>query len=299
MAVLESAEQFARTGEVELAYETVGDPADPAVLLIMGLGAQLIYWPERLCELLAAGGYRVIRFDNRDCGRSTKLDGLGIPDIGRMLAGETVEVPYRLEDMAADSVGLLDELGIGRAHVVGASLGGMVAQRVAIDFADRVLSLASIMSTTGDRAVGRASPEASAVLMTRPATERGEYVAGFVDARRAIGSQGELFDEQAIRDLAGRAYDRGFFPGGTARQLAAVLASPDRAPELAGVTAPAVVIHGADDPLIGVSGGRATAAAVPGAELVEIEGMGHDLPQALLGRIADALVRNFERAGAG
>ena len=221
-------------GEVELAYETVGDPADPAVLLIMGLGAQLIYWPERLCELLAGAGYHVIRFDNRDCGRSTKLDGLGLPDIGRLLGGDAVEVPYGLEDMAADSVGVLDELGIERAHLVGASLGGMIAQRVAIDSAHRVLSLASIMSTTGDRAVGRASPAARAVLMARPASERAEYVAGFVDARRAIGSQGELFDEEAIRDLAGRAYDRGFFPGGTARQLAAVLAAADRTPRARG-----------------------------------------------------------------
>ncbi len=298
MAVVQSAEQFARVGEVELAYETIGDPADPAVLLIMGLGAQLIYWPERLCELLAGAGYHVIRFDNRDCGRSTKLDGLGIPDIGRLLGGDAVEVPYGLEDMAADSVGVLDELGIERAHLVGASLGGMIAQRVAIDSADRVLSLASIMSTTGDRAVGRASPAARAVLMARPASERAEYVAGFVDARRAIGSQGELFDEEAIRELAGRAYDRGFFPGGTARQLAAVLAAADRTPQLAGVRAPTVVIHGIDDPLIGVSGGRATAAAIPGCELVEIEGMGHDLPQAVLGpdrRRADAQLRRARR----
>ncbi len=298
MAVAESAEQFARVGEVELAYETVGDPADPAVLLIMGLGAQLIYWPERLCELLAAAGHRVIRFDNRDCGRSTKLDGLGVPDIGAALRGAGVEPPYRLEDMAADSVGLLDELGIGRAHVVGASLGGMIAQRVAIDHPERVLSLASIMSTTGDRAVGRASPEASAVLMTRPATERAEYVTGFLAARRVIGSHGALFDEEPIRELAERAYDRGFFPEGTARQLAAILASPDRTPELAGVTAPTVVIHGADDPLIGVSGGRATAAAIPGSELLVIEGMGHDLPRALLEQVAEALERNFARAAA-
>ena len=240
---------------MELAYETLGDPADPAVLLIMGLGAQLIYWPESLVELLASAGHHVIRFDNRDSGRSTKLDRPGVPDIGRMLRGEGGEPPYRLEDMAADSVRLLDVLGIERAHVVGASLGGMIAQRVAIDCPHRVLSLASIMSTTGDRAVGRPSPEASAILMTRPATERAGYVAGFVDARRVIGSRGELFDEEAIRDLAGRAFDRGFFPDGTARQLAAVLASPDRTSELAGITAPTVVIHGADDPLIGVSGG--------------------------------------------
>ena len=296
MAIAEPVEQFAAVGEIELAYETFGDRADPPVLMIQGLGAQMIYWPEGLCELLAERGHHVIRFDNRDSGRSTKLDHQSPPPLQRVLDGDLNGVPYLLQDMAADAVGLLDDLGIASAHIVGASLGGMIAQRIAIDRSDRVLSLASIMSTTGDRAVGQATAEGTAVLMTRPATERTGYVDGFIAARRVIGSRGALFDEQATRRLAERAFDRGVFPDGTARQFAAILASPDRTSELATITAPTVVIHGADDALIGASGGEATAAAIPGAELVIIPGMGHDLPAGAWPQIVEALVQNFTRA---
>jgi pimeloyl-ACP methyl ester carboxylesterase len=298
MAVREPMEQFARVGEIELAYETFGDPADAPVLMIQGIGAQMIYWPEGLCELLAESGYRVIRFDNRDAGHSTKLDGRRAPPLRRVLEGDHSGVPYLLQDMAADSVGLLGVLGIERAHVVGASMGGMIAQRVAIDFPERVLSLASIMSTTGDRAVGQATADGTRVLLTPPPPERSAYIDWFVAARRVIGSADHLFDEDATRRLAGRAYDRGVFSAGTMRQFAAILASPDRTPELAAIAAPTVVIHGERDALIGISGGRATAAAIPGAELVVIEDMGHDLPAGAWEAIADALIANFERATA-
>ncbi len=258
----------------------------------MGLGAQMIFWPDELCDALAARGYCVIRFDNRDTGRSTVLDH-SPPDWRSVLAG-AVAAPYLLQHMADDAVGLLDHLGIERAHVVGASLGGMIAQRVAIDHPRRVLSLASIMSTTGNRAVGGPTPEGMAVLMSAPPTDRDGYVESTIRARGVIGS--EPPDEDRTRDLAERAFDRGYHPDGTARQFAAVVASPDRTPELGTIDAPTLVIHGSEDPLIDVSGGEATAAAIPGAELVVVEGMGHDLPPWALERVVVALVRNFERA---
>jgi pimeloyl-ACP methyl ester carboxylesterase len=294
MTLARNSEQVARVGELELAYETFGDPGDPAVLLIMGLGAQMIFWPEELCEALAQTGRFVIRFDNRDAGRSTILD-LSPPNFLHVAAGEA-EAPYLLQHMADDAVGLLDHLAIERAHVVGASMGGMVAQRVAIDHPERVLTLASIMSTTGDPEVGRTTPEAMEVLMTAPPTDRDGYIEGTVTARGVIGSKPA--DEVRTRDLAGRSFDRGYHPDGTARQLAAIAASPDRGPELRQLAVPTVVIHGADDPLIGVSGGEATAAAIPGSELVVIEGMGHDMPLWAIDRIAGALIGNFERAAA-
>jgi pimeloyl-ACP methyl ester carboxylesterase len=292
MTVAKNREQFARVGEVELAYETFGRPGDPAVLLIMGLGSQMIFWPDELCEALAAAGNFVIRFDNRDAGRSTVLD-LSPPDFRRVASGDA-EAPYLLQHMADDAIGLLDHLGIERAHVVGASMGGMVAQRVAIDHPERVISLASIMSTTGDPEVGRPTPQAMEVLMTAPPTDRDGYIEGTVKARGVIGSKPA--DEARTRDLAQRAFDRGYHPDGTARQLAAIAASPDRTSDLRRVVAPTVVIHGSDDGLITLSGGEATAAAIPGSELVVIDGMGHDMPLWAIDRIAGALIDNFERA---
>jgi pimeloyl-ACP methyl ester carboxylesterase len=285
-------ERFAQAGEIELAYETFGDPADPALLLIMGLGSQMIFWPEELCETLARRGYFVIRFDNRDVGRSTVLPGPA-PDVRAVASGE-VPVPYRLHDMADDAVGLLDALGIERAHVVGASLGGMIAQRVAIDHPDRVLSLASIMSTTGDPAVGRPTAAAMAVLMTAPPVDRDGYIASTIRGRGVLGTQPP--DEQRTRELAESSFDRGYHPAGTARQFAAIVATPDRTPELRELDLPVVVIHGAADPLITLSGGEATAGAIPGAELVVIEGMGHDLPPIAVERIAAAIDTNARRA---
>ncbi len=282
---------MARVGEVTLAFETFGDPSDPPMLLIMGLGAQMIYWPEELCEMLAARGYFVIRFDNRDVGRSTILTAEP-PTLAALMDG-TVTPAYGLEDMADDVAGLLDHLGIERAHIVGSSLGGMIAQRFAIDHAERTLSLASIMSTTGDPAVGQPTEAAMTVLMAAPPPGRDGYIESTVAGRGLIGTQPP--DDSRNRRLAERAFDRGYHPAGTARQLAAIAVGADRTAGLGGLRMPALVIHGSEDPLITVSGGEATAAAIPGAELVVIEGMGHDLPPMFHERITDAIVANAER----
>jgi pimeloyl-ACP methyl ester carboxylesterase len=295
MTVRVSEEQFAHAGEIEIAYELIGDRTDPPVLMIMGLGSQLVHWPDGFCELLAQRGYLLIRFDNRDAGHSTRLDDRP-SRLGELMRGEQAQTPYLLADMAADCAGLLDALEIDRAHIVGASLGGMVAQQLAIDFPDRVRSLASIMSTTGDRSVGEATEAATELLLTRPATERQAYIDSAVAGRKVLGSVDGLRDDGLVREIAGRAFDRGVYPEGTGRQLAAIIASGDRTPGLRELDLPTVVIHGEIDPLIGVSGGKATAAAIPGSELVLIEGMGHDLPPPAWERIADALVANFDRA---
>jgi pimeloyl-ACP methyl ester carboxylesterase len=273
-------------------HDRLDEIAGPA-LVIHGSDDPL--FPPAHGEALAEAGHHVIRFDNRDAGRSTVLDHHEPPPVRQVAAGE-LDAPYLLQDMAGDAIGLLDALGIERAHIVGASLGGMIAQRVAIDHPGRVLSLASIMSTTGDTEVGRPTPEAMAVLMTRAPADHDGYIRSTLAARAVIGSQPA--DRDRILDLANRAYERGYHPNGTARQFAAVVASPDRTPELRELDVPAVVIHGAEDPLIGLSGGEATADAIPGAELVVIDNMGHDLPTWALDKIAAALQRNFDRAGA-
>lgn len=287
-----SGEQHADLGEITLAYETFGDPANPPMLLIMGLGAQMILFPEELCELLAKRGYFVIRFDIRDVGRSTILAETP-PTIQALLAGRA-GAPYGLEEMAADAAGLLDHLGIDRAHIVGSSMGGMIAQRFAIDHPDRTLSLASIMSTTGDRAVGRPTEAAFAVLTAAPPSDRDGYIAATVAGRSVIGTQPP--DLERTRRLAERMFERGYHPDGTARHVAAIAVARDRTDELRRLEMPVVVIHGTEDPLITVSGGEATAAAIPGAELVLIEGMGHDLPPQHLERIVDAIVVNARLA---
>jgi pimeloyl-ACP methyl ester carboxylesterase len=285
-----------RSNGMTLRYETLGDPSAPALLLIMGLGAQLIDWPDGFCELLVARGYRVIRFDNRDAGLSTWLDELGRPDLGDIFGGDFTTTPYRLADLAADAAGLLKELGVERAHVAGVSMGGMIAQQLAIDHPDRVLSLCSIMSTTGDRSVGRPTPEAAAVLGQPPAGNREAAIASAVAASRIIGSPGFPVNEEELLRRTTAKYDRAYRPIGTARQYAAILASPDRTQALYGVTVPTLVIHGEADPLIDVSGGRATAATIPGAELLVVPGMGHDLPQEAWPQVIDAITRNAGRA---
>ncbi|SNY46056.1 alpha/beta fold hydrolase [Paractinoplanes atraurantiacus] len=271
-----------RANGIDLRYETVGDPAEEALLLVMGLGAQLIDWPVEFCEGLAARGFHVILFDNRDAGLSTSFDG-------------AAAVPYLLEDMAADTAALLKALGVEKAHVVGASMGGMIAQQLTIDHPGLVASLCSIMSTTGDRSVGRSTPEAAAALARPPATTRDEIIAGAAATSRVIGSPAYPASDEWLRKRAAAKFDRAFNPAGTQRQYAAIVASPDRTPGLRQVTVPTLVIHGAADPLIDVSGGRATAAAVPGAELLVIEGMGHDLPQPLWPTIIDAIAENCSR----
>jgi pimeloyl-ACP methyl ester carboxylesterase len=281
----------AQANGIEIAYETFGDAADPPVLLVMGLGAQLIHWPTDFCHGIADRGFRVVRFDNRDVGESTWFD---TPvDVGALLAargaGETPEVPYLLSDMAADTVGVLDHLGIDAAHIFGVSMGGMIAQTVAIEHPDRVATLTSVMSTTGDLDVGNPTGEAMALLMSAPPRTREQAQDTAVQGAAVCGSPG-LYDEDELRATAARAWDRGYNPQGTARQLAAILASGSRSAGLASVDLPALVIHGAADTLIHPSGGERTAEVIPDAKLVVIDGMGHDLPRSLWPHITDLLV---------
>jgi len=274
-------QRLARVGDVELCYDAFGDPERPPMLVIMGLGFQLVHWPEELCRQLAAEGFRVVRFDNRDAGRSTHLPG------GR----------YTLEDMAADAVGLLDALGAGSAHVVGASLGGMIAQTMAIGHPDRVRSLASLMSTTGRRGVGRTSVRVFRhALGRRPRTEQ-EAVERRVRVFARIGSPGFEQDLDELRRVSALAFTRD--PDareGRRRQHRAVRAAHDRTEALGQVTVPTVVIHGTEDPMCRPSGGRATAATVPGARLELVPGMGHDLPRGAWPRLIRAIADNAARA---
>jgi pimeloyl-ACP methyl ester carboxylesterase len=291
-------EQLAPANGIEIAYQTFGERSDPALLLVMGLGAQLIHWPEEFCELLASRGFHVVRFDNRDVGHSTKLEEAAVPDLMALAAGDAGAAAYTLDDMADDAVGLLDHLEIEAAHVVGASMGGMIAQTLAIRHPQRVLSVCSIMSTTGDRTVGQARQEALAVLMTPVPQDRDAYIEFHINAFKAIGSPGFPFDEEFLRWRAAATYDRSVYPAGFRRQLAAIIASGDRTSKLGQISAPTLVIHGSDDPLITVSGGEATARAIPGAELVVIQGMGHDLPKGAWPQIVDAIAANADRARA-
>ena len=289
-------ERVARVGEVEIAYDTFGDPADPALLLIMGLGMQLIHWDPELCQLLAERGFHVIRFDNRDTGHSTKIEDGPPPSLWAAMLRRKGTASYTLDDMADDAVGVLDAVGADKAHVAGASLGGMIGQTVAARHPDRVLSLASIMSTTGNRWAGMPRLKALGLFMRRPPRDRERYVEYFTRTFDVIGSPGFPRDEARIRELAATAYDRCHYPVGVARQLAAIGASGDRSPALRGLDVPTVVIHGSDDPLIPLRGGRATARAIPNAELIEIPGMGHDLPRQVWPQLVDAIWRNTERA---
>ncbi len=291
------AEQRAQVGTVELAYETLGDPADPALLLVMGLGMQLIHWDRELCELLAGRGFHVIRFDNRDAGRSTQI-AAPVPNLMRGFAGLRLEAPYRLEDMAGDARGLLDHLGIERAHVAGVSMGGMIGQTLAIEAPERVLSLASIMSTTGARNVSRPRLRVWRTLLERAPRERDAYADYFVRLFGLIGSPRYPTDEARMREVAAAGFERGVHPAGTGRQLAAIIASGDRTVRLRRLDLPTVVIHGRADPLLPFRGGEATARAIPRARLVAFDGMGHDLPQELWPPIVDALAENAAQATA-
>jgi pimeloyl-ACP methyl ester carboxylesterase len=255
----------AQHGDVELFFEVFGSTADPTLLLINGLGSQCINYDEQWCEKFAAQGYRVIRFDNRDTGLSSKLD----------------EGTYGLRDMAGDAVAVLDAVKAERAHVMGVSMGGMIAQRLAIDHGDRLLSLTSVMSSTGEPEYGRSSPEARAVVMAKPAQTRDEYVDNQVAARRIYGSKPEWIDEPYLRARAARAFDRCYCPAGIGRQIQAIMGDGDRADGLRTLTVPTLVMHGDRDTLIDPSGGRRTAELIPGARYVELDGMGHDYPLAV------------------
>lgn len=282
---------FAQVNGVELCYETFGDPGDPALLLVHGLGTQLTGWDEAFCGALADRGLHVIRYDNRDVGLSTKTPPPAPvilppdrPGVGFRLQDDP---PYTLSTMAADAAGLLDHLGLAAAHVAGASMGGMIAQHLAFEHPDRVHSLVSIMSTTGDPQVGKASREAIVALMSPPQAEREAYVEQAV-ANWAVLS-GPLYDPERARRRAAASFDRSFHPLGSAFQFAAITADGDRTERLKEVRCPTLVIHGRADRLIDVSGGEATAAAIPGARLLVLDEMGHDLPEPLWPQLIDAI----------
>lgn len=287
----------ARTNGIEIEYETFG-PAPPAdgaepLLLIMGLGSQLLGWTDAFCERLVERGHHVIRYDNRDVGLSTKFADAehdSVPEaMAKAASGQPVKTAYELRDMAADAAGLLDALELPRAHVVGASMGGMIAQTLAIDSPERVATLTSIMSHTGERGLGQPTPEASKVLMTPAPAERDAVIAQALRTWKVIGSPGFPFDEARIRDRAGRSFDRCHHPAGTERQLVAVVAAGSRRDALERLQTPTLVIHGEDDPLVPAEGGRATLEAVPGARGLFIPGMGHDMPVELYDTLADAI----------
>jgi pimeloyl-ACP methyl ester carboxylesterase len=280
---------------ITIEYDTFGDPTSSPVLLIMGLGVQMTLWDPRFCQAIADRGFYVIRFDNRDIGLSTWFDDTGVNDINELLAGNVV-APYSLSDMAADAAGLLDALGISSAHIVGASMGGMIAQTFAIEFPSKTRTLTSIMSTTGDPTVGQPSPEALAALIGPAPTSRDEAIENSVRSAKVIGSPAYPEDEALIREYTGSAFDRSFHPSGQVRQLAAIVSQPDRTQALQSLDVPTLVIHGADDPLVNPSGGKATADAVPNAKLKNVPGMGHDLPVQLHEEIVESLVENFARA---
>ncbi|MCC6926779.1 alpha/beta fold hydrolase [Novosphingobium sp.] len=280
---------------ISIEYEAHGDPANPPLLLIMGLGAQLTLWPIELVEALVDRGYYVIRHDNRDIGLSTKFSEHGIPNFKRValmrMLGLRARLPYRLTDMAQDAAALLDVLGIERAHIVGGSMGGMIAQLLAIDHPHKVRTLTSIFSTTGNRRLPPPRKEAMEALLSKPpasATLEAVIPIG-IKVSRAIGSPDYPTPEERLRERITRDFHRSFFPEGAARQLAAIVDDGDRRKRLRSVTAPTLVIHGVDDPLVPVEGGRDTAKAIPGAKLHEIAGMGHDLPLELVEEIAGAI----------
>jgi pimeloyl-ACP methyl ester carboxylesterase len=284
---------------VEIEYDTIGDPTDPALLLVMGFTAQLTTWDVEFCRLLADQGFHVIRFDNRDCGLSSKTEG-DAPNVMALMmaarAGKPVEdeVPYTLSDMAADGLAVLDDLSVDAAHVVGASMGGMIVQQMAIEHPERVLSLTSIMSTTGAPGVGQGTQEAMTALFTPPPAEREAVIQRGVEVGRLIG--GPHFDEEVARQRVAESFDRSFYPQGAPFQMAAIAKTGDRTAGLQEIGRPTLVIHGKVDPLIQVSGGEATAEAVPGAELLVLDEMGHDLPRPLWPQIVEAITANAARA---
>lgn len=295
----QNTEQFAPLSNgIELCYDTFGAHEDPCLLLIMGLGGPLTWWSPDLCRLLAARGFFVVRFDNRDVGRSTKLEELGgrRSQVVKGFLNPRTPPPYNMSDLAADAVGLLDHLSVDQAHVTGISMGGMIAQVVAIEHPDRVLSLVSLMATTGRRSVGWQDPRLLPRMLGRGRHSRETYLYESVRTWQAIGSPAYPIPVEEARERAGETYDRGICPTGVIRQLQAVLAQRDRSVSLQEVTVPTLVIHGLADRLVHVSGGRATAAAIPGAELLLVPGMGHDMPRELWPVLIGAIERTARRA---
>jgi len=294
-----SAEQLAPLpGGIELAYQTFGDPQDEPLLLVMGLAGHLTWWDDDLCRLLAHAGFHVIRYDNRDMGHSTRLrePRVNRRTLVRAFLGRRVRIPYTLQDLADDAFGLLDHLGITSAHVVGVSMGGMIAQTMALSHPDRVRTLTSVMSTTGRRTVGWQDPRLFPRLLKPTPRDIEAYVAANVAFWLLIGSPGYPLGEDYFSRRARLTWERGTNPAGVMRQILAVLTQPDRTQELRGLTMPALVIHGLQDRLVHVSGGRATARAIPGAELVLIQGMGHDLPRELFPHFVELIRGVADRA---
>jgi pimeloyl-ACP methyl ester carboxylesterase len=286
---------------IDIVYQRLGERDAPPLLLIMGVAAQLVAWPDSFCAALVEHGLQIVRFDNRDVGLSTHMTAAPPPDLPAVMAGNLSSVSYTLSDMAADAVGLIDALGFEHVHLVGASMGAAIAQTIAIEHPARVRSLTSMMFTTGNMSVGQPSPETLQVLFSGPpAVTRDDVIQQMLRAVRTVGSPGYPTDEAEVADRAGRAYDRCYDPVGVVRQAIATVASGDRTERLRQLSVPTLVIHGLADRMSDVSGGRAVADAIPGAELVLIEGMGHDLPPALrpqlTQRIADFVFRVERRA---
>ncbi|AIT81497.1 alpha/beta fold hydrolase [Novosphingobium pentaromativorans] len=288
---------------IEIAYESFGDEGAPVVLLIMGMGVQMLYWPDELCEGLAQRGLRAIRYDNRDVGQSTSFDDAGtvtFAEIGQaVMQGKKPKAFYTLEDMAADAIGLLDALNIDRAHIVGDSMGGIIAQLIAINYPERTLSLTSMMSTSGNPELPRSKPEAGAALASvapDPAVDMEAYLQHYVNNHKAIGGRHQM-DEEKVRERMRRAAERGYNPNGVMRHMAAAtVGTTDKREQLRKLDVPALVIHGGDDPLIPVIAAHDTAENIPGAELVILDGVGHDFPDVSIEPIIDAIVSVTERA---
>jgi pimeloyl-ACP methyl ester carboxylesterase len=289
-------EQIAPANGIELCYQEMGDADGEPLILVMGLATQMLAWDDGFCGLLVERGFRVIRFDNRDIGRSTKIRSAGVPRRVDMMVGRRASAPYLLSDMAADTIGLMDHLGIDSAHVAGASMGGMIVQTMAIEHPERVRSMVSIMSNTGSRWTGMPSRKAMAVLLGRPPRGRQAAIDRAVKTFGVIGSPGYPLDEERLRDVAGRSYDRGHSAAGVLRQLHAITASGDRTQALHGVRVPTTVIHGNRDVLIRPAGGRATARAIPNARLKLVDGMGHDLPRQLWPVFAEEIADTASRS---
>lgn len=283
--------------DLELCYQTFGDPDDEPLLLVMGLGGPMTWWDAELCRMLARRGFYVVRYDNRDTGRSSRMPGrVGRTALVRAFAGTKVRAPYSMADLAGDAVALLDHLGVRSAHLAGVSMGGMIVQTVAIAEPSRVRSVASIMSTTGKRTVGWQHPSLLPALIARAGAGREAYVRSSEKMWQLIGSPAYPQTEEERRARAEETFDRGVSAHGVMRQMLAILTQPDRAPRLRAVTAPAVVVHGLADKMVHVSGGRATARALPGAELLLVDGMGHDMPPALFETFVAAIRRTADRA---
>ncbi|HSS94155.1 MAG TPA: alpha/beta hydrolase [Candidatus Dormibacteraeota bacterium] len=284
-----------RANGIDIEYELFGDPQAAPLLLVTGLGAQMISWDEAFCEQLAAHGFHVIRFDNRDSGLSTRLEAAGPPDVAAAIGGDP-HPAYMLDDMAADAVGLLDALGIEAAHIVGGSMGGFIAQLIAINHPRRALSLTSIMSGPSWREGVGPTPEASAVLFAKPPSTPEQSIEMAITGRRALVGSGDPFDEAFERARATRAVQRAYYPVGTGRQLLAILAAKPRLEPLRGVRVPTLVIHGKNDILVPIENGRMVAEAVPGARLLELDGMGHDMPKRVWPQVIDAIVETARMA---